>query len=359
MTDNSQSNRIETTFLVSKNDAKYDILKFFLSLMILAIHSVIYPLLLYPWLRMAVPLFFIISSKFVFSKLKNATREDQKNILKKFVFRNLQLYFSWFVILLPATVYLRKESYFSHGLLKNVSNIIKSILFGSSFYASWFIMASVIGVIIIFFLSKLLRSDVLVFLFALFAFCFVTIASSYRYHFVGTFVNTAIIKYTRLFGGLVYSFPAAIFWVFIGKLFAEEKIKFKSSALLIFLTICSFAALFFEWKFIISRTGAYKNDSYFMLSLACILLFACLEKIEPIYWKNSLYLRRASTIIYVTHGSALLLISKLVSIVFNSQIPLLSFAVTLICSIAIYILIEIAIKLSSKQKINKILKWLY
>ncbi len=78
-----------------RNDAKYDLIKFFLSLLVLAIHSTLYPMILYPWLRIAVPLFFIISSKFVFLKLRDASKEEQKVILKKFIVRNLH-----FVLLL-------------------------------------------------------------------------------------------------------------------------------------------------------------------------------------------------------------------------------------------------------------------
>ncbi len=343
-----------------KNDAKYDLIKFFLSLLFLAIHSTLYPMVLYPWLRIAVPLFFIISSNFVFSKLlREASKEKQKVILKKFIVRNLQLYLCWFIILLPITVYIRKEVYFSNSFFENTLTILKSIFFGSTFVASWFIMATIIGVLIIYLLSKLLRKDCLVFLISLFAFCVVTLASSYTDIIADTFVFTAINKYIDIFGGLVCSFPAALFWVFIGKLFAEQKIKIKSISLLILLIICSCIALFVEWKFVISLDGSYNNDSYFMLAPLCVLLFLGVEKIKPIYWKNSVYFKRASTIIYVVHGSLLPVVSKLITVVFNVRVSFLSFILTFICCITIYIFVEIAIKKCRKHHINKILKMLY
>ena len=40
-----------------KYDSKYDMVKFILSLMVLAIHSALYPMVLYPWLRIAVRCF--------------------------------------------------------------------------------------------------------------------------------------------------------------------------------------------------------------------------------------------------------------------------------------------------------------
>ena len=165
--------------------------------------------------------------------------------------------------------------------------------------------------------------------------------------------------YIDFFGGLVCSFPAAIFWIFLGKIFAEKKIKIKSTALLIILTICSCIALFVEWKFVISLDGSYNNDSYFMLAPLCVLLFLGVEKIAPIYWKNSVYFKRASTIIYVAHGSLLPVVSKLTSIVFKVQMPLLSFVFTFIGCITIYTFVEIAIKKCRKHRINKTLKMLY
>lgn len=342
-----------------KHDSKYDIVKFILSLLVLAIHSTLYPMVLYPWLRIAVPLFFIMSSYFLFSKLREAPKDNQRSILKKFVVRNLQLYLCWFIILLPITVYLRRNIWFSNSFFENVLIILKSIFFGSTFVASWFITATVIGSLIIYFLSKTLKNDFIVLLFSVIAFCFVTITSSYKSVIANTFLIVVIDKYIDFFGGLVCSFPAAIFWIFLGKIFAEEKIKIKSTGLLIILTICSCIALFVEWKFVISLDGSYNNDSYFMLAPLCILLFLGVEKIAPIYWKNSVYFKRASTIIYVAHGSLLPVVSKLTSIVFKVQTPLLSFVFTFIGCITIYTFVEIAIKKCRKHRINKTLKMLY
>ena len=57
------------------NKTNYDILdlaKFIFSLMILAIHTSLFPKILYPWLRIAVPMFFIISSFLLFKKINNS-----------------------------------------------------------------------------------------------------------------------------------------------------------------------------------------------------------------------------------------------------------------------------------------------
>lgn len=342
-----------------KYDSKYDIAKFILSLSVLAIHSTLYPMILYPWLRIAVPLFFIMSSYFLFLKLRETSEDKHKSILKKFVVRNLQLYLCWLTILLPITIYLRKEVWFSNGFFENLQIILKHTFFGSTFVASWFITATVTGVLIVYFLSKLPNSNYFLLMVSAAAFFFVTLASSYQSIIADTVLSAIIDKYIDIFGGLVCSFPAAIFWVFVGKLFAEEKIKLKSVPLLIILTVCSCAALFFEWKFVISLDGSYNNDSYFMLAPVCVLLFMSIIKIRPFSWNKSVCLKRASTIIYVVHGSLLPVVSKLIAVIFKIRIPLVSFFVTFIGCIGIYILIEVAIRKCCKHRMMKILKMLY
>ena len=350
---------IATHRSLSHPDAKYDILKFFLSLLVLAIHSTLYPMVLYPWLRIAVPLFFVISSYFVFKKMHGAPAAKQKEILKKFIIRNLQLYFLWFVILLPITLYMRWDAYFSNGVFENILTILKSVLFGSTFVASWFISATVIGVLIVFGVSKLVKKDWIVFLFSLLVFCIVTLASSYNALIADTFISAAIDTYIRIFGNLVCSFPAAIFWVFIGKLFAEQKLRMRSLWLLILLTVCSCVALFVEWRFVMSLDGSYNNDSYFMLAPLCILLFLGIQRIKPIHWERSVYFRHASTIIYVVHASALPIINKAIFMVFHIRSSLLSFFMTLLFCIAVYAVIELLIQKTQNFRINKVLKMLY
>lgn len=351
--------KITDSIGITKTDAKYDLIKFFLSLLVMAIHAKLYPMVLYPWLRIAVPLFFIMSSYFVFSKLRDASKEKQKAVLKKFVVRNLQLYWCWLVILLPITLYVRKDTYFSNGFLTNALSIIKSMLFGSTFIASWFITATIIGVLIIYFLSRWLKKDVFVFLICFFAFCVVSLASSYETVIKDTVIYTVLIGYIKIFGSLVCSFPAALFWVFIGKLFAEQKIKIKSVPLLVVLTLLSCVALFCEWKVVCFLDGYYGNDSYFMLAPVCVLLFLCIEKIKPFYWKHSVCFKRLSTIIYVLHASLLLIVSKLISMVLHVESPLLFFVVTFIGCVVTYIFIEFAVRKLHAHRIAKILKMLY
>lgn len=343
----------------AKYDSKYDIVKFVSSLLVLAIHCQLYPMVLYPWLRVAVPLFFIMSSFFLFGKLQSASEDSHKTILKKFVVRNLQLYLCWLIILFPVTIYFRRKLWLYNGFFENALNIVKSVFFESTFKASWFITATVIGALIIYFLDKKLKNNYLLFLISIVAFSFVTLASSYKSMVANTFLSMVINKYLDIFGSIECSYLAAIFWVFIGKLFAEQKIKFKSVPLLVILTLFSCVALFLEWKFVFSLDRSYSNDSYFMLAPLCILLFICIEKIPSFYWDKSIYLKHASTIIYVVHASILPIVSKLLFVLFKIEISLVSFVVTFICCIVIYIFIEFAVGKCRRHSIKKVLKMLY
>ena len=62
-----------------KNNDTFDILKYILSFMIIAIHTGGgYARALYPWLRIAVPLFFMISAYLLFSKYVKQSFENKK-----------------------------------------------------------------------------------------------------------------------------------------------------------------------------------------------------------------------------------------------------------------------------------------
>ena len=343
------------TTLQKKTDAKYDILKFVLSLFILAIHAKVYPTVLFPWLRVAVPLFFMISSYFLFSKLHATPSGEHGGILKKFVIRNVQLYACWFVILLPITLYVRKNAYFGGSVWDGIVAFIKTVLFSSTFVASWFISASVFGVLIIYGLCKLLRKNWLVLPVALFAFVIVTITSSYSPAFADTVLSAAVIGYLKIFGSLIYSFPAALLWVLVGKLFAEHKIKIPVIWLVVGI-ILSGVALYFEWRFVVALDQSYTNDSYFMLAPLCFFLFAAIQRMKPLEWRPSLYLRRLSTVIYVLHGSLVIVVNKVLSVLLHINLPLLSYVVTLIGCVGVYALIEFLI---AKCRHNKLFKMLY
>ena len=137
---------------LDKGGDKYDLLKLILSILIVLLHTRPLPSLLVPILRTAVPLFFIMSAFFFFNKIKQQAWSKQILLLKRFTKRNLRLYLFWFIVLFPVT--LSRHSWFESGLMLGIIRMIRSFLFGSTFAASWFIMALVISVSIVTIASK-------------------------------------------------------------------------------------------------------------------------------------------------------------------------------------------------------------
>ena len=93
---------------------KYDVLdltKFILSFFVLAIHAYIFPHILYPWLRIAVPMYFVMSSFFLFSKIRITGEESRKAIVRNYITRQMKFYLFWFIALLPITVWTCSKKY--------------------------------------------------------------------------------------------------------------------------------------------------------------------------------------------------------------------------------------------------------
>ena len=136
-----------------------DVAKFALSILIVVIHiSPIESLnpVLRPFLRTAVPLFFLISAYLFFKKYGEAETIEKKIArIERYVKRNLQLYFFWLIVLLIPTLSYRQ--WFSDGLLSGLFWALHSFLFGSTFIASWYIMASIIATLIIVVASRTLE----------------------------------------------------------------------------------------------------------------------------------------------------------------------------------------------------------
>lgn len=321
-------------------DAKYDILKLILSVMVIIIHANVYPRLLYPWLRIAVPLFFIMSSYFLFSKLQNISVCDQWKIVKKYAVKNIGLYCFWSAALLPFTLYIRRESYFSQTWWQGLINYFWDFLFGAGFISSWFIPASVVGVVIIWWVSTKGKFTTIC-LISLASFCIVTLWSSYQSIFQKYPTIIKIMSsYSNILRSPVYSFPAAIFWIFIGKNFSERSCKKTLLSTNLFLLLISSAALYLEWRFVQCLDGSFNNDSYFMLAPVCISFFACFQKIRTISYQNTIYVRQASTVIYVTHVALINIVNFLYRRLLCIDSPLLTFITVVPCCLLIYLVIN-------------------
>ena len=339
--------------MTKRSNAVYDVFKITLSLMVVGIHTSLFPKVLYPWLRLAVPLFFVMSSYFLFSKLDKVQKSEQKNVVKNYVKRNCSLYLFWLIVLLPVIISMRK--WFLDGqIMESILNFVKGLLFGSTFVASWYISASVIAMLIVFFASKHLSSfQLLIASFVVYA--TVCLRSSYMFLLDrNSWFAVVSEHYDNALNVSYNSFPVAVFWFSVGKCFAENKFKWSALTNIIVLA-ASMAGLYVEWFAVKHFSGEIKNDCYFMLIPTVIALFHYVKNRPPVCNDKAVMLRKMSTIIFVTHASVAFVVSHF----FKRLMGLWNGLALYIATVSVCLMICLLIFALEKTKLFKWLKYSY
>ena len=326
-----------------KCSASIDLSKYILSLMVVAIHVApargFWYELMIPVLRLAVPLFFMISGYLLFVRMKELDHDKQNEALMKYLFRILKLYLAWLILLFPVTVWNRK--YFSEGIFAGLKKILKGFVFGSTFPASWYLMALIIGTALVYIGSRYMENCV-VFIVGTVLYIICCLLSNYG-NFCGSLRVINGIYPTAFFN----SFPVAIIWISLGKVFAEHEelslrlAKVKSSG-----AVLSILLLYCEW-FLIKyfRTGE-SNDCYFMLVPCAVFIFTIIiTGTREVRFARQM--RMASTITYCMHISIALILDEFINFgeVFGNLVLALIIRyllVVLLCMIASYFIIKIA-----------------
>lgn len=289
---------------LTNGGGKYDVLKIILAVLIVILHTRPLPNDFQPILRLAVPVFFIMTSFFFFNKIKDLGKEETIYALKKFVRRNLLLYLFWFVFLLPVTLY--RHDWFETGFVMGFIRMFRSFLFGSTFAASWFITSSVIAVTIITFASRWLK-NVWLLLLSLAAYLFCSIDANYHHLVCETLQIGKVFDLYHLALGVPYiSFPSALVWVAIGKIIAENQIKVSLRIGLPSLVV-AFAILFTEHYVGYAKGWILDDDCYLSLLIVCPLIFIMVSQ-YTIQLGNDAFIRKLSTMIYCSHLSLLTII---------------------------------------------------
>lgn len=302
------------------SNAVFDITKFIMALMVVAIHAQLYPELLYPWLRLAVPMFFMISSYFLFGKLNRLTSEREKDrAVNQYVVRNLKLLAFYSILFSP--IYIREQQWFVNGIGKGILLMFREIIFGSTFPASWFIMACVIGTLMIYYGSKYI-SDAALILISLIVYGIVAVRSAYTF----AIEDIALIMnfYTNVEKIIVYimlSFPVSLIWIVFGKLFAENKLNLKLAAAMLG-AIISGAALYLESSYVDRQYEGYYADCYLLMVPFAVMVFAVVRQLHIQEFRWNVSMRKISTIIFTTHVYTLKVIGLILRKVGFYTIPL-------------------------------------
>ena len=287
------------TFL-HKNYSSIDIVKFLAALLVVAIHTrpfysdaaVDYYFTCF--CRVAVPFFFIATSFFFFRK--------ENPDIKKYTKRLFTLYVIWFVIESPF-VYQRFFVACDGSLSFQLLNFTRSLVFNNTWYASWYIMACIIGVNIIYWLSQKLNNGWLLAI-GIIAYIVSLSCSSYS-GAVDLLLNEKMRYYhaaVSCFFMPANSFIVALLYVVLGKIVAEKvqqnQLPCKQKNLVLLVVsglLLSVEVYLIKWS--VSISDAFVFLPIFVLYGFLILLQTNIS-IQP---HLARWLRSMSILIYILH----------------------------------------------------------
>ena len=334
---------------IKHGGVRFDILKFVLAMLIVAMHSSIFPRWLLPLSRLAVPLFFMMTSYFLHLKLKDVIdSNERKQVLVKYVKRNLQLYLFWSIALLPSVVLLHIY-WFQHGAVDAIVNILKSVFITGFFPASWFVLSSVYAVVIVFVLSKWLRNR-WIFIIALLVYIIALLDSNYG----GVLSEEARDQLNLWDIRHSLNLPAAMVWVVIGKILAEKPV-FVPTKLLYPMLVIAVGFYYLEFILIEHNGWSVHTDCFLMSIPLCILIFIAIGQSADVTCKHAIWLRKSSIIIFCVHQTIIRLLGLVSSYFLLGLSKLVIFSITLLVSISIAFLV---LYLSEKKGI-KLLRYAY
>lgn len=328
-----------------------DLIKLISAYAVVAIHSEFMGNLIYPYARLAVPIFFICTGYFAFTKLDSIVSKNEKiYTYKKIIKRYLLLYLFWFSVMLPYTIYVR--GYHKKSFYTFLKEFIKDLIFGSTFRASWYIMACVIGISIIFGLSFKMSNKAILSV-TLPCYMFATFCSELQLFYKEyPIIDTIIKKIIESTGSPYTNFVISLIYITIGREISSlgiEKIKnnrnkYLASAILSFILLISEYNLLSNTEYLV-----YNCDCYFSLVICSsyIVLFA-LGSSAIVPYANTL--RKVSTITYFIHIpiiSFCKIIFKIFKVTDKNNISL--FMLVIILS---FVISNVIISLQEKKKIK-------
>ena len=323
-----------------------DMAKLVMAISIVAMHSSLFtgtPLacLIWPWARVSVPLFFIMSSFFLFRK-----SEIGQGVAHT-ISRLVRMYIFWFTVSLPITIIYRANWWWKDdGIMLCFVRFLRSLMFSGTFGASWYLAALCVALLLFtFFLRiRLFAGGGICFLF----YIFTCLWSSYLFCIVPA-GNPLLLKVHWFEEHILLphrSFMVAMFWVWIGHLMAVRRMPtYFTLKRLLALLIMFGMLLWCKWAWVWHMSRLHRNDCYFMLAPCCMILFLILCKapncnivreIEERVGKGSF--RKVSTVMFFVHLQIQSVLGELIPNGYMYNIPL--FFLSVVFSIVIFMVIE-------------------
>lgn len=270
-----------------------DVMKFIMAFLIVDIHVKGYlitpPLIqqnvVFPIEGLAVPEFFVISSFLFFSKIRRS--ENKNQVLFHFLHRLILLYLFWIVVWSP--IILIQKRYHHYGL-EGIVIFVRDFFFGNTFDASWFLGALIVGVPMIYGLSRILK-EWMVWIIPFGVFLYL------HYHAYLPSSLQEPYKWYSSFKDPNLAFPGGLIWIAIGFHLSNNKIV---------AWICDVSNKYLWLAFLLCLVLNIFGLLSILGSLICVtLLFMAayswkLPAYNPSFYKR---LRAFSILFYVIHDS--------------------------------------------------------
>lgn len=240
--------------------------------------------------RVAVPFFLMVTGHFLFPRYLFDRSADNRPLLR-FIKKTLFLYVVAIVIYLPVNIYAGQLS----GI--EMLDFLRMLLFDGTLYHLWYLPASVLGVLLVYFISRKLPFKAVVGI-AILLYSFGLLGDSY----FGFIANCPAIGavYSTLFHVFSYTrngiFYTPIFLV-MGAWIGHSRQHKRPASITVGFAV-SIALLITE-GLILHRLGVQRHDSMYIMLLPCMLFLYQMVVFSKC--KSAKCLRTISTWIYLIH----------------------------------------------------------
>lgn len=246
-----------------------------------------------------VPTFFLISGFLFYRKNVDVVR------LKRQLLRILLLYLTWSIIYLPLQLYSQLSQY--ESWTKAIIIYFQKFIFDGSYYHLWYLPSLMFGLLISYYLNRLIHNRYLLFGIYICLFIIALLGDSYRQYIPNT-LEKIIENYESVFlttrNGLFIGVP----FIGLGKLLAD-KWEFLTNKRISFwsVTTCLFLIGVVAEAWLITKDGRVNNILLmdFPAALCLVNLFCCIRFKKKTYLKE----RQMSTAIYCIHPLCILLVT--------------------------------------------------
>lgn len=316
-----------------------DLAKFIAAILVVAIHTkpfagnVNIDYYFTSFCRLAVPFFFITTSFFFFI--------NEKPDIKRYTKRLTILYLLWFVIELPI-VYYRFFVIYDKALHIQILNFARSLVFNNTWLASWFIMACILSVNLIYYFSKWFDNKKLL---AIGGVAYLISLSCSGYSgFVDLFLSEKGVRFHEILSFVFVpanSFIVAIVYVALGKIVAEWIQRGNGNLInkscnvwliILFFILGCFEIYLIQWS-------AKTNDAFMVLPFITFFILIWLLKTNlNVPTHICQYMRSMSILIYILHPLFNFLNPILFDVDFGIKLFIITFLQSLFTAFSIVIL---------------------